>query len=289
MSYGFHKGSGVEKAVTTARKIRKDHRWVLKSDIHSFFNQIQRDTLKRDIAKTLKNRSVVPLLFSAIDAEAKHEGPHDKARLEALGIQTGLGLRQGMPLSPLLSNVVLRDFDLGIVQEKFKMVRYADDFVILCDNENECKEALDLVTKLLAAKEHTVPPLGPHSKTVVYSPDQSVEFLGFDISPAKNAYTLVAPQGVFERVNELCNPFENYADCKAEWKTLARALQSLNTKLFSFTNSYRIAANFDALRTHANNRKRQTVTDLLASILEVRAIPTLSPEKLLFLDVDPGE
>ena len=285
VSYGFHAGSGVEKAVRAARNIRKGHRWALKSDIHSFFNQIRRDDLKQDVARKLGNRSVVPLLFSAIDTEIKLEGRGDEKRLTAAGIKKGLGLRQGMPLSPILSNVVLRDFDKGIVRANLNMVRYADDFVIFCDSESECESALHLVTKLLGERGHTVPSLGPDSKTMICAPHQPIEFLGFDITPEGNTYKVIAPPRAMDRVIELCAPFRSFATCQEEWITLGVALQSLKAKLSSFANSYRIATNFGALKSHTNNCKRETITRLLTDFLGVDVVQSLSEEELNFLDI----
>lgn len=285
VSYGFHSGSGVQHAVRAARNIRREHRWALKSDIESFFNSIQRGKLKREVAAKLRNRSVVPFLLSAIDTEIRPDGRDDEARLLAQGIEVGLGLRQGMPLSPLLSNVVLRDFDHHIVKSGHRMVRYADDFVVLCDSEAECRTVLALMRELLAKKGHSLPALGEGSKTAIYAPDEAVEFLGFEISPEKRGYTIQVPPVAMGRVNDLCAPFRTFATCKAEWPTLARALQALNAKINSFVSSYQIANNFDDLRSHADNCKRESVSRLLVDMLGVDVVARLTPEQMSFVDM----
>ena len=125
VSYGFHRGkdTGVREAIRTARNIRVQHRWVLKSDIQSFFDEIDRSALKKDLVRTLKQRSVLPFLLSAIDTEIRPSDNADRARLSRTSITVGRGLRQGMPLSPLLSNFVLREFDRGVIRANFNMVR----------------------------------------------------------------------------------------------------------------------------------------------------------------------
>jgi hypothetical protein len=118
------------------------------------------------------------------------------------------------------------------------------------------------------------------------SPNEPVDFLGFDIIREKNSYKIVAPSRAKERVAELLKPFCTYATCQAEWRTFAAALNALNAKVSSFTNSYRIATNYDDLKSHAANCKRQAIIRLVTDFFGVDVTTALSSEKLVFLDID---
>lgn len=290
VSYGFHRGSdtGVREAVLKARNLRIQHRWVLKSDIQSFFDQIDRTSLKTDLRRTLRQRSVLPFLLSAIDTEIRPFDNADRTRLSRTGITEGRGLRQGMPLSPILSNFVLRDFDRAIIKANLRMVRYADDFVIICDSEDECHHALALVTKLLERRGHTVPPLESGSKTQIFGPADSVDFLGFNISPWKRKYRILAPSVAWARIHEIALPFRAYLSCRAEYPTLPRALQALDMKLSSFGASYRIAKNHDDLLDHIAQCRTSTIQKLLSDVFGINVLAQVNVEKLAFLGLSPS-
>ena len=286
VSYGFRKGFGVQKAVTVARNIRRDHPWVLKSDIQSFFDKIQRETLKNDISRRLGKSSVVPLVCCAIDTEIHCTNSSEKSRIEKAGIQPGLGLRQGMPLSPLLSNVVLREFDATLHKRKVRMVRYADDFAIFADSEPECRSILPLVKNLLAAKQHNVPEPGPESKTVIYRPDSAVEFLGFELRPSKQGkYVVAIPAAAFNELKKRLDQFRDFNEARNKWRYFSQTVSTLNSTVNGFVNVYEAGNNFGDFRAHAVNCRNQALNDLLGSIFGVEVLSKLDKSRRDFLDL----
>lgn len=292
VSYGFRRGSGVQKAIATAKRIRQQHQWALKSDIQSFFDRIDRTSLKDVLRARLRGSSVVPILLKAIDCEIRSESSRDKARIEANGIQKGTGLRQGMPLSPLLSNVELRDFDLSLLKAKIHVVRYADDFVVFADSNADCKDALQLIRKQLAKKGHSIPDLGPTSKTQIYDPDTSVEFLGLELRRKGNSYQIAAPNEAFDEVKYLLEPYSDYSLIAKEVANFGDAIFRLNSSVNGFLNAYRTAANFTDLSSHAVNCRRSALEALLTSIFGKAVLASLDDSKRSFLriideDVEP--
>jgi hypothetical protein len=87
---------------------------------------------------------------------------------------------QGGSLSPLLSNVYLHEFDVAMTRAGLHLVRYADDFVILCRDEAGAREALALATRKLAEMRLRVNPL----KTRVTPFDAGFVFLGYQFGGA---------------------------------------------------------------------------------------------------------
>ncbi|MCB1809947.1 MAG: CRISPR-associated endonuclease Cas1, partial [Candidatus Competibacteraceae bacterium] len=84
------------------------------------------------------------------------------------------GLPQGSPLSPLLSNLYLDHLDEALVSENLRLVRYADDFLILCKHQEQAEEALELTADVLAALRLTL----NQAKTRIIDFERGFRFLG---------------------------------------------------------------------------------------------------------------
>jgi len=116
VSFGFVKTSpGNKRGVVAARAAAIEHRrlrgWVFKTDITAFFDRISREDLVDRFGKAFSLKSLLPVIQEVVNCEADSSSPRIRRILRDNGIEEGCGLRQGMPISPLLSNFVLRDFD----------------------------------------------------------------------------------------------------------------------------------------------------------------------------------
>ncbi len=94
---------------------------------------------------------------------------------EGFTITRSRGLPQGAVISPLLANLYLDEFDDILQQENFKLIRYADDFVVLCKSKNQAKKALERVKEILKGLELEINP----DKTQIASFDQGFQYLGY--------------------------------------------------------------------------------------------------------------
>jgi RNA-directed DNA polymerase len=92
---------------------------------------------------------------------------------------TSAGAAQGAPLSPLLSNVYLHAFDAAMTAARLRLVRYADDFVVLCNSEGEATNALQDVGSALGERRLALNP----DKTGIVPPSKAFEFLGYRFEP----------------------------------------------------------------------------------------------------------
>ena len=138
VSYGFIKGRGTTRARDRAISLRRDHPWAYKSDISAFFDQIPRDILFEAVSQSVRASSLDEFLRRAIECEIDSRDPFIRRKVEKAGIQAGLGVRQGMPLSPFFANVVLKKFDRLFISKGIPIVRYADDFVVFANSEQQC-------------------------------------------------------------------------------------------------------------------------------------------------------
>lgn len=242
VSYGFILERGVAKAVKEAKAIRASREWVLKTDIQSFFDEINRTKLKEQIRRRLGRHSLVPLLSAAVDCELRTSSQKEKKELEELGIRESHGLRQGMPLSPLLANFCLADFDRAAIASKHKIIRYADDLILFGDSRAEVEDGYRFIVAELDKVGHTIPCSGPGSKTEFVAPKQPVEFLGLEIvhKETVGGYVCRIPKTVRARI---------LSDI-ADKSTLASAIEGgltfndVRTRLASLPSSYASAFQF---------------------------------------------
>lgn len=189
ISYGFIKERTVRHAVERAVTLRTTHPWAYKTDISAFFDQIRRDELKLVIQRFIRVSSIHKLLTAAIDCEIRPRDDAQKKEIRNKGLKLGLGVRQGMPLSPYFANLVLRQFDAAIEARGFQAVRYADDLIFFGDSENACLEIDAFCRAQLATIGLSVPPLGT-SKTSISAPDEPAEFLGVSLEQCAGGYLL---------------------------------------------------------------------------------------------------
>jgi RNA-directed DNA polymerase len=110
----------------------------------------------------------------------------------------GVGAVQGGALSPLLSNVYLHEFDVAMIKAGLHLVRYADDFVILCADERAAVEALEHASRKLGELRLRLNP----EKTRIIRFDAGLEFLGYRFD-ASTARVLPAPPVRMSRLNSV--------------------------------------------------------------------------------------
>jgi len=176
-SFGFIKGQGTAKAIQKAVELRSLYEWCVKADIDSFFDQVPRPVLKERVSAALYNHSLVPLIHKAIDCDIRGTGDVI-ARAAAQGIRGGVGIRQGMPLSPLLANLILAKFDKSVELQRIPMVRYADDLLLFFGTEEEAGRGRTFVEEQLGRIGLKL----SQTKPTTFGPRNNVKFLGLEIA-----------------------------------------------------------------------------------------------------------
>jgi RNA-directed DNA polymerase len=166
-SYGFRPGRGCKDALRRVEALLKaGYVHVVDADLKGYFDSIPHDRLMLRLEEKIADGSVLSLIRSFIEAsildEVKEWAP-DK------------GAPQGAVLSPLLSNVYLDPLDHLAARSGFEMVRYADDFVILCRTPEEASRALGQVGAWVSDNGLT---LHPTKTKVVDTRTEGFDFLG---------------------------------------------------------------------------------------------------------------
>ncbi len=142
-SYGFRPGRGCKDALRRVNcLLQQGYNWVVDADLKSYFDTIPFAALLARVEEQVADGAVLALIEAYL-----HQGV-----LEAMKWwQPEAGTPQGAVISPLLSNIYLNPLDHLLAQQGIEMVRYADDFVILCRSEAKAQQALALVQQWTAA------------------------------------------------------------------------------------------------------------------------------------------
>jgi RNA-directed DNA polymerase len=193
-SYGFRPGRSAHQAVGQAQQyIAEGYRWCIDLDLEKFFDRVSHDKLMARIETKVSDRRMLKLIRAFLKAGVMEGGlvsPVDE------------GTPQGGPLSPLLSNIVLDEFDRELERRGLRFARYADDCNVYVRSRRAGERVMAsikrfIITKLkLKVNEH---------KSAVAEPWER-KFLGFSFTRFGPPKRRIAPKAVGrfkERVREL--------------------------------------------------------------------------------------
>ena len=169
-SYGFRPGRGCKQALRRVEELLESgHGWVVDADLKSYFDTIPQERLMERVAEKIADGRVLALLKAMLKAGVM-ESAKDWEPSES-------GTPQGSVISPLLSNIYLDPLDWLMAESGYEMVRYADDYVILCRSESEAQAALGKVREWVAREGLTLHP----EKTCIVEASQpgGFDFLGY--------------------------------------------------------------------------------------------------------------
>lgn len=175
-SYGFRPGIGAKDALREVDKLIEDgYIWIVDADIQSYFDTIPHDRLINKLERVISDQKIIDLLGKWLSQKIVDECKEWKPTE---------GSPQGAVISPLLANIYLHDLDVKMIQAGYRMIRYADDFVILTKSSEEANQALKLVQEWMNENRLKLHP----EKTKVGNcliPGQGFEFLGYRFEGGK--------------------------------------------------------------------------------------------------------
>jgi len=168
-SYGFRPGRGCKDALRRVDELlKKGFTWVVDADLRKYFDTIPHDRLMEVVRQRIADGRVLDLIESYLQAGIM-DGDEMQESVE--------GTPQGAVVSPLLANLYLNDLDHEAARQGFAMIRYADDFVILCRSQEEAERALAWVRGRVEAKGLTLHP--DKTRLVDATQKGGFDFLGY--------------------------------------------------------------------------------------------------------------
>ncbi len=222
-SYGYRPGRSCHHAIRKAemfiRKYELDH--VVDMDLSRCFDTLNHEMIIRFMRKRVTDGSVLSLVTMFLRS----------------GVMTGNwfedvkeGSPQGGVISPLLANIYLNEFDQYMMKRNYRIVRYADDILILCGSQRSAEHALEVATDYL---ENRLKLTVNREKTHITHSREGVKFLGVEI---RETYTKVQGKKIKsfkEKVRSLTK--------KTQGMNLEMVIRRLNPVLRGFANYFRIA------------------------------------------------
>ena len=231
-SYGYRKGRSCHHAISKAQLFIRRHErcWVVDMDLSKCFDTLNHDLIIEQFREKVTDGSILHLLRSFLESGVMIGVEYE---------ESSVGSPQGGVISPLIANVYLDQFDQHMKNRGHRIVRYADDILILCGSESGARHARSVATVYL---EETLKLTVNMKKTHIAHSSAGVKFLGVEIH---TDYTRIQEQkvkafkakvkqitrrntglnldGVIRKLNPVLRGFVNYfriANCKGVMKAL---------------------------------------------------------------------
>jgi RNA-directed DNA polymerase len=170
-SYGYRPGRSCQQAVAKATLFIRQHhrRWVVDMDLSKCFDRLDHDLIVASIQRRVRDGSMLDLIRMFLESGVMIGGEWEA---------TEVGSPQGGVFSPLIANVYLDAFDQEMKRRGHRIVRYADDILILCGSKSAAQRAQQVATEILEGRLRLTVNV---EKTHVVHASQGVKFLGVQI------------------------------------------------------------------------------------------------------------
>ncbi|HLP43575.1 MAG TPA: group II intron reverse transcriptase/maturase [Fibrobacteria bacterium] len=228
VSYGFRPKRGCKDALREVWKgLKQGNVHVVDADISNFFNAIPHERLMERLEEQISDGRLLGLLKSWLTQEVLKE----MARWSPTA-----GTPQGAVISPLLANLYLHGLDVHLTQKGYRMVRYADDFVVLCPSAEEAQTALTEIKAWMGANGLALHP----DKTHVGDwrvPGEGFEFLGYRFEAGKRRIRKKSLDALKEKIRMKTR--------RTGGKGLAKTIADLNPMLRGWFGYFKHAAHWE--------------------------------------------
>lgn len=222
-SYAYRPKRGCHHAIAKVSLFvrRYNLRWVVDMDLSKCFDMLCHDRILQACRRRVRDGSILALIGKFLRSGVMEEGILHESRV---------GSPQGGVISPLLANIYLNEFDQEMKRRNYRLVRYADDIVILCRSKAAADNALVRAREILEGELHLK--VNPEKTKIVHS-SEGIPYLGVVIGDAYTRIQDKKVRGFKRKVKDLTR--------RNGTGDLQRVIQGLNPLLRGFANYFRVA------------------------------------------------
>lgn len=165
--------------------------WVVRMDIHSFFDSISQDRLLWELKRMIKETDVIELIIENACAKSLELNGEISRKTR--------GIWQGSSIAPVLSNIYLKDFDDEMEQKAAFFVRYSDDMLVMAQSEKEAMKFLCFTKDSMEKYSLTL----NERKTILATAAQGVDFLGYHFNETGKSVPVKAEMNLQEKLEQI--------------------------------------------------------------------------------------
>ena len=178
-SYGYRPNKSAQMAIQKVKEYAEEgYKYAVQLDLSKYFDTLNHALLINLLRQTIKDERVIQLIKKYLKSGVMENG---------VCVKTEEGSPQGGPLSPLLANIYLNEFDHEFENRGVKVIRYADDIVLLAKSQRATERLLETSTRYLEGKLKLMVNK-EKSKTVSVVAIRNFKFLGFAMGRGKDGY-----------------------------------------------------------------------------------------------------
>ena len=191
-SFGFRPKRGAHNALKQCQKnVNDGYVYVVDMDLEKFFDTVCQSKLIEVLGRTIKDGRLISLIHKYLNAGVIAKGMFEKSEV---------GMPQGGPLSPLLSNVMLNELDKELESRGHRFVRYADDCMIFCKSKKSAERTLENILPFIEGKLF----LKVNRKKTKVAHISKVKYLGYSFYRYKGKCRFrVHPKSVFKMKDKI--------------------------------------------------------------------------------------
>ena len=192
-SYGYRPGRSAQDAIYKIRGYAEDgYEWAVLLDLSKYFDTLNHEKLLNQLRKEIKDERVIQLVKRFLKSGVMENG---------VVMATEEGSPQGGPLSPLLANIYLNEFDHEYEGRGVPVVRYADDIVLLCKSKRAAERLLESSTRYLEGKLK-LKVNRDKSHIAKVNATKKFKFLGFAFGKGKDGLFIRAHQKSMQKAKD---------------------------------------------------------------------------------------